>query len=524
MRSSQAYSPIAILKVIALILIAVGLIVPASVAFGQEVSNKWSEPIPLSSSNPSSWFPDIAVDANGRIHVVWSTSIRKEQPALEDLEAGNDVVMYTSSQDGLEWSDIASIAATPHYGYVTRPALLVDPQGYLHMSYRGENASIRHTRAPLDAARSPPAWRPPRQISAYAYFSRIALDNQGRLHAVYTQNFPTIACAICFHLLYRWSDDRGLSWSSLTDISLLPTGSAKPQILIDRHDNIHVVWESGVGGDLGQLSGPGRAMYAVSYDRGGNWTLPLELVSPGGIAKNVTIGLDGGDALVAVWLGLPDDLIYFQISQDAGRSWSQPETIPEIWGGWSVYGGILDDYSMATDSEGNVHLILVGRRDAEQESLDVLHLTWSYDDLAWSEPEQITTIVGDVPEWPRIAIGEGSRLYVVWFVRDKAHIFESGNGRYQIWYAQSLIPDFGVRPDTRQTTSLTSGQTPSPPSTIEPTRALTAPADQGLPVIPSSNLDAVASESDALLVMLKSLAPVMLFMALITGVVLVRRR
>jgi hypothetical protein len=513
-------------------LLVAGLKATISVSYGQ--THGWSQPVLLSPGEQSSWFPDVAADMTGRVHVVWSANIRTgddDSPVPE----GYDVVMYTSAQDGQEWSEVADIVALPMEAggtAVTRPALLIDPQGVFHITFK--SSTIYYSHAPVESISSAAtSWLSPRLISALqvGYYSRLALDRQGRLHLVFTQDIydqTNLDCSSCSDMFYRQSDDNGLSWSAPTDISNLPTGSAKPQILIDGQGYIHVIWEEGPGIGLGQLADPTRIMYAASYDRGKTWTPPAEFVTPSGQARNAAIGLDGGSKLLVVWLNLPEDVVYYQLSRDQGHSWSPPEPIPGVWGGWSVYSTRLDDYAMATDSAGNTHLVLVGRTAEDQESLSVLHLTW--DGSNWSESEAITTLVGSVPEWPRIAIGLGNQLHVVWFVRDEPHIWESEKGEYQIWYAHGTssapVAAPAVWPTSTPIPILEVVTTPIPVATPTLLPTPTSTLDPGLTQIdiPPGTTDSIYTEMDDLILLAKSLVPAALVIAVVVIGVHVWRR
>jgi hypothetical protein len=81
------------------------------------------------------------------------------------------------------------------------------------------------------------------------YFSQLVMDSANRLHAIHSENIQA-SCVGCFHIYYRQSLDRGKTWSDPVDINPLPTGAAKPKMLLDKNNSIHVVWESGRGGDL----------------------------------------------------------------------------------------------------------------------------------------------------------------------------------------------------------------------------------------------------------------------------------
>jgi hypothetical protein len=481
--------------------------------------------VQLSSSDTASWFPDVATDQTGRVHVVWSSGFRLK----DDENRGYDTVMYTSSEDGVKWENVVDrVAFLQTAGSeATRPTLSVDRHGTLHLTCRF--TEVYYSNVPAQFALNAAAWLPKRQISSgqVAYFSRLVVDSLDRLHLIYTENVPNPDCPICFHLFYRYSDNNGLSWSSLSDVSKLPTGAAKPQILIDGEDNLHVVWVAGQGGSYGQLSGPTTVKYSASYNRGKTWTAPTEFVIPGGEADHITIGLDGRNQLVVVWSAKIDKLVYYQISNDQGRSWSPPRAIPGILAG-SVT--ILDDYAMASDSNDQIHLVLVGRTSKNQPSLDILHITWN--GSSWSLPEVVTTLTGDVPEWPRVAVGSGNQLHVVWFVRGKDYVFKSDSidAKYQIWYARGSSDATAIAPLPWPTPTPTPTPvekiilpnltpTPKPSPTVTPT--LDASAAQL--VVPGGAAGSIYTDNDEAVLLLSSLIPAILIIGVVVIIVLRRR-
>lgn len=473
-------------------------------------SSAWSQPVSLDYG----WFPNIAADAAGGLHVVWSgekaigdTSVITPQPANVF-----DVVMYTYSQGGTSWSPSNDIAAMPTGGAATRPAMFIDKNGIAHMGFRSEK-SVYYVQAPVGEAASASKWSSPIIVNEQqvAYYSSIVEDTKGVLHLVYTENVPSTSCPICYHLFYRQSVDNGKTWSLRYDISKIDSGAVKPQVLIDQYNNIHVVWEAGAGGALGQLADPTSAMYSGSLDGGKTWSQPYKFPAPNGWGRNPTIDEDRKGYLIVAWLGLNEDLVYYQISQDHGKSWSEPVSIPNVWGGWTNYNSRLDDYSMATDIAGYVHLVFVGRMSAEDKNLEILHLTWN--GFFWSKPEAITVLSGDVPEWPRLAISLGNQLNVVWFVRDQAHIWDMTNSHYKIWYSKEILPINGASPHTYPTPTLDPNlaSTPTPSATPGPTEI--PPEVAAALNSPESSFD-VYSEKDDMLMLAKSLAPGVMLLGL----------
>ena len=476
----------------------------------------WSAPMSLGEY----WFPDVAVDASGRAHVVWSSGT-----------TGFDSVMYAARTPDGEWSRPIDVFAEPQIASgseATRPTLFVDGENQLHSTHR--STSIFYSQAPAGGAWVASYWRPQLEIGE-GYFSRVARSADGVLHLIYTQNLQTETCRICYHVYYVRSFDDGESWSDPQDISLELTGSAKPQLLIDTDQNLHVVWESGMGGSYGQLSDPTTVIYVASYDGGESWSLPYKFdpargTSTSAMARNITIGEDGNGNLIVAWWAIPEDTIYYQTSRDAGRTWSIAQPVPNVLGIWALYQSRLDDYTMATDSAGRVHLVLAGRRTAEQTWPELLRITW--DGSSWSPPDVIAAYQGDMPEWPRIAVGLGNVLHVVWFVRDAENLFNSAAGNYRVWYStrtvnsESIVPvevPLIPPPQPRTVVNEQSAPLPTPMPRIEtvPLEDPVAPCELNL----SQN---IRSENDEVIVLLMALAPALVILLATVTLFLLRRR
>jgi hypothetical protein len=498
-------------------LLAVAVSTSTGISLGQQ--GAWSQPVLMGPG----WFPTMAADVSGRVHLAWASTMTIDHSSNTQGEeySGYDVVMYASTDDGVEWDGNYDIMARKQSAgsEVTRPSFFADQIGILHMTYR--DTTVYYSQAPVQQASVARSWRPsyPLSVDQVAYFSDIKVDSKGVVHAVFTENVLSPSCPICFRIYYRQSTDNGNNWSIRSDISNLPTGAAKPQLLVDDEDNLHLVWEAGRGGATGQLSDPTTVMYSASYDGGTTWRRALEFAVPDGRAKNITIGQDGRGNLVTAWLALPDDLIYYQVSTNRGRTWSNPEPIPNVYGGWAIYTARLDGYHMATDSAGNIQMVAVGRTSEVDETLSVLLLTWN--GSSWSRPSVITSMTGDVPEWPRIAISNGNILNVTWFVRDEEHIFDSDQGEYFVWYSRGRSSAPAVEPVVLPSATSTT----EPMTTPVPPTATPEPPDPVLRLTPIATdlSSAIYSEIDELRTIAASLIPAAIIVLVVVAFIRFRR-
>lgn len=490
---------------------------PSALAQAQSNPNLpvWEVPVRLSTEGQTSWFPDIATDPSGDVHIVWSSGISTGPGQAYD------VVMYTKSNDGLRWTTPRDIAALSTKGAVTRPSILVDPQGVFHMTYR--RYMIYYAHAPVQDI-SPQTFSVPYEVSSEenGYFSQVVRGLNGRLHLFHTEDVFNPNCTGCFQAFHRFSDDNGLTWSTATNIWPLPIGLAKPAVALDALGGLHVMVEVGRGGDLGQVPEPASIAYLNSLDGGLTWSQPFFMSPQTGnfSARNPAIAVDANQNLVAVWqvAMTENDIVNYQISTDRGQTWSEPQQIPGVWGAWSVYNGKTDTYQMITDAQGRVYLALSGRRSPTEQTLNLLLLFW--ENGAWTAPQTVLSLTGDVPEWPRMAIGLGNRLHMVWFQREKVNIFNSDGGKYQIWYAQATLNLPAMEPVAWPTlpAQAVNASTPTP----DGVQATATP--QPLLFTNQAEPQTFYKENDYLMIALFSILPVVLLVGGVVAYVRWRRQ
>lgn len=362
----------------------------------------WSTPFRLSLDG-TSWFPDIAVDLLGRVHVIWSS-----------------VTLDYRFWDGRGWSPISEIAvALDSQGVpiddVFRAGITSDRFGYLNLFYYHLSEGAGYfRRAALEEASIAQAWSAPKLIGALGsgYYCAIGVDQRDWIHAIYIDVPPGARLADVF---YRRSEDGGVHWSSPINLSnSARLGSSRPQILVDQFDLINVSWDEG----WDRRTGEGVAQtsrYVFSSNGGRDWSAPVTF----GSAKTpsaqlvVTTGR-ASEQRVAVWRTVTDEAVYYQLSADGGQSWSTPTPIPGILPRpWN--SPPFDQYALIRDDAGTVHLVLVTRRPQNENLWAVTHLEWNGQE--WSKPETIFERSGLYPEYPRVAIALGNQFHVVWFTR-----------------------------------------------------------------------------------------------------------
>ena len=471
---------------------------------------EWSTPVSLSFPGGFSWFPDLTVDPTGSVHVVWCLTI-----PLEGRRGLREQVAYARLRD-TEWTSPNDIV--PISPDIVRNAIASDARGNLHLIFGGSvyerGLSLYHQRAFMDDAWSAQAWSAPHLLNqGISYMGDIAIDTHNTIHVIYDdaiyRDDTGDAGWVVADIFYRRSDDGGAHWSRPIDIFPSPdTGSARLALEIDSRDTLHVTWDEG----WDRLSGEGKPMfggYTYSTDGGETWAPTTIITHPDSTVAQLTVGSDGQGGVILVWRTTSQDEIFYQWSSDGGRSWGEPAALPAVFARpWQTP---FDMYDMATDSAGNIHLLVVGREILDRNAeLGIYHLVWDGSD--WSRPTKVFSAVGSFPEYPRLVVHAGNQLHAAWFTRE-GDIWDSTADR-KVWYAEgqldtpeqpvTLLPTFTPVPSTPT-------PTPYPTPTLFPTAHL---GNTGLP-------NGLRTDHDDVLRLALALSPVVV---LILGIAILRKR
>jgi BNR repeat-like domain len=418
------------------LLAVAALLLGAPAGAGQAAGERlaWSQPAVIS-SGPDGWFPDVAADDRGRVHVVWQGSLpevaSENSPAAGsaggELSIKDVSALYYARWDGKSWSRPRDIALIAPQGHALRSSLAVDLADRLHLIYKGlgrltpeslGQEDLWHTVVPGDRGGELSAWQPPVRLThgPQGYYSDLAVDSHGVLHVIWTESARG-----SWGIYYSRSTDGGATWSDRMPLE----GSGfvwwyRPQLTIDRADRLHVVWELT---DAKHLEDTRQTVYALSRDGGRTWTRttfdgglesPAGSTSSGGGPQQPVVGVDGAGTIVLVYRDPNTSQVVYRRSAD-GESWSGATALP------GVRLGVVrphDVYTTATDAAGHVHLVLVGY-PPNSDVMSLMHTEW--DGQSWSAASTIVS-APPFPEYPRLTVSEGNRLHLVWFDGDKVGI------------------------------------------------------------------------------------------------------
>lgn len=392
-------------------------------AAAAQTSLTWSTPeaVPTSPERRVR-FADFAVDRHDRVHVVWREQSLDPAPDSKRTE----YLLYAVLADG-QWTprrEILRPQPVPLHG-----RLAVDDADTLHLlfTYRpGFGADIFYRLAPAESGFDIGMWQSAIMVNILgrSYSSAIATRGE-QVFAVFDDaGADARACPYCGDVLFRQSRDRGRTWLDAIRLQATETGSARPQIAVDRGGMIHVAWDEG----FDPPSGRGQresGTYMASLD-GVNWSAPLHVVFPQNNNTQISVGADGRGGVLLVWRTVSPKLsgVYFQWSGDWGQTWSDAGTVPGIQARpWTEN----DNYALAADAHGRIHLLAAGRT-ADSDATALFSLAW--DGTAWSPPSRIDSDA--TPEQPRLIATDTGELQALWLSR-------ASGDKLRLWCAHARL-------------------------------------------------------------------------------------
>ena len=193
----------------------------------------WQATKRLTWNSGDSWYPAIATDSSGNIHVVW-----------EDNTPGNYEIYYKKSTDGgATWSQAKRL--TWNSGHSLYPVIATNSSGNIHLVWCDStpgNYEIYYKKSQDGGA----TWSTKRLTwnSGCSRRPVIATDSSGNIHVVWYDTTPGNA-----EIYYKKSQDGGATWSKIKRLTWNSGGSYESARVKDSSGNIHVVWDDNTPGN-----------------------------------------------------------------------------------------------------------------------------------------------------------------------------------------------------------------------------------------------------------------------------------
>lgn len=310
-----------------LVLLAAVFVVPGIIR-AQSADTSWQEPLNLSQSGVAV-DPLLIVSTTRDFHVLWRDPfLGYVYTLLEDNSWRAPVPVSVPFTEPA----FASPQAENFNGFY-RPTLVTDENGLLHAFWRNNRGALLYSQIALNTLASGNSWSAVQQIAESAVAWSAAIDKDGGLHLGYvrtarSEGFPT-------GIYYRFSENGGSSWQTAEVVYssdyLRPLTADQAHVQIAVTDgSIGLVWDNPLinqvlfsRADLGDET---------------SWSSPVvvdgrkEADDPNSSGPNrIIINGEAGNFHL-MWHAQRQPtkcILYHQFSNDAGRTWAQPEVVFE---------------------------------------------------------------------------------------------------------------------------------------------------------------------------------------------------
>lgn len=192
----------------------------------------WSSPVNLTQNEQNEDYPSIIVDSRNVVHIVW---------VGQDNSLNGDAEIFYANNEGGSW---AIENATKSDLDNAKPSMALDNESNVNLSYVERNNS-NYEFGVFYVRRTDGIWETPTRISAIssiALHTSLAVDSEGGVHVVYTQDdagglirFPTD-----YEVFYT-SNVAGF-WGTPINITQNSFGDYRPGIFIDEWNYAHIAY------------------------------------------------------------------------------------------------------------------------------------------------------------------------------------------------------------------------------------------------------------------------------------------
>ncbi len=365
---------------------------------------RWSEDIRLTddaggSMTGYSHSRTVAVDPQGRVHVVWY-----------DDRSGHYEIYY-KVLDGSVWSP--DMVLTSDGAVSAHPAIATGPDGSVHVVWHdrrhGGQPAIYYKEHTLSG------WGPDERISladAEAIRPSIAVDGAGDVHVVW--------CEAHKGWQVRYRKRAAGEWQEEVALTETPGSHAFASIAVDDVGFVHVVWQG-----VFETSSSGSQIYYTWFD-GVTWWPAVRLSYVGDNCLAPSVAADPGGGAHFVWHdACGEDICEIHYMAWVQGHWHPQEAI-------TCGSGASRNPCVAVDDTGGVHVVWQDDRDGSQE----MYYKY-YDGKTWTSDVRLSATLS-LSRKPSTAVDHDGRLHVVWH--------DDRDGNWEIYYKSRSPRPVGSSP------------------------------------------------------------------------------
>jgi hypothetical protein len=219
-------------------------------------------------------YPSIAADANGTAHIVWS----------DYRNPGNGEIYYIRGFCG-NWE--SELRLTSSAGSSSKPTVAAGPEGLIHVAWYDTREGANEVFYKFWNGN---AWSDDERVSdslSGSWYQNMAVDSSGTLHLVWLDRKSGN-----WEVFYRDRGPDGL-WGAVRRLTRDEAWSGTPDVAVDPHGRVHVVWRDSRDGTL--------EIYYVAWN-GTRWTNETRLTLNPAASRRPSVCVDGEGRIVVVYM------------------------------------------------------------------------------------------------------------------------------------------------------------------------------------------------------------------------------
>jgi hypothetical protein len=245
----------------------------------------WQATKRLTWTSGTSYYPTIAANSSGGIHVVW-----------HDDTPGNFEIYYKRSTNaGMTWQATERLSWSSVDSFW--PSIASDSSNGVHCVWVDGNAGewplheLYYKRSTNGGA----TWQATKRLTwnnSCTSSPSIATDSSNGIHVSFTDTAAANA-----EIYYKKSTNGGMTWSSSKRLTWNSGASNDSYITVDSSNRVHVAWDDWVSGNW-------EILYKRSINGGIAWQATKRLTWTPMESYDPSIGTDSSDGIHVVWFDL----------------------------------------------------------------------------------------------------------------------------------------------------------------------------------------------------------------------------
>jgi ribosomal protein L31 len=413
----------------------------------ETIVRKWSiTDVVSTESTGYSYYPSIATDDLGNVHVVWTDE-------TDYLSAGGDYdifyKLWNATSSSWTTTEVVSTESTADSEF---PSIATDSSGDLHIAWH-DDTNYDSSGSDQDIFykswdKSTNTWSTTEVVStestAASGYCSISIDILDNVHITWQDNSNYDSSGSDQDIFYKRWDTSSLSWTTTEVVSTESTSTSRdPSVSTDASGCMHVAWS-----DITDYSGSGGD-FDIFYKRwdtsSSSWTT-TEVVSTEstGSSSYPSIACDAIGNAYIVWFDLTnysgsgtDQDVFYKSWDKTESSWTTTEVVSTESTSTSGYFNC----AIAVDMKGNIHIAWYDETNYAGSDIDrdIFYKRWNSNTFSWTISEVVSTESYMDSYYPSIVVDSAGNMFITWF--DFTSYAGSG-GDWDIFYKHLLcIPE-----------------------------------------------------------------------------------